>query len=383
MSIRGCIRYGLLRIKGKLSYPTIMKRVQHPVALNMSMDESKIILNEACIQREGTVFDDKGATSKAEDLFDLSVIVPVYNGEKYLSECIESILQQKTDYKIELICVDDGSQDSSYQILQSYVRDPRITIIRQKNKGISSARNQGLKKARGKYIMFVDNDDMLKPGMIQILLDQAKQHGADIIKSGHIIAGRIQYRIIDSPFFIKTGKLAEELIRYNGYIWGMLIKREIFRKVNFPEGFWYEDMITRLLIYRLCNSFVYVDQPMYFHRMHGNNASAKVWSTQNVRALDQFILAKEITKYADSLNLLVDEWVYRLYLGEFGKLLYERTANLDMNIRQAVFLQCSELLRTLKLKTEVSSLQKYEYMLNLALISRDFELWECVCKYYL
>ena len=383
MSIRGRIKTGLLRVKGNLFYPTIMKRVQNPVALNMSMEESNMILKESCIQREGPVFDDKGTTSKTEDLFDLSVIVPVYNGEKYLSECIDSILKQKTDYKIELICVDDGSKDSSYQILKSYVCDPRFAIIRQENKGISSARNQGLKKARGKYVMFVDNDDMLKPGMIQILLDQAKQHDADIIKSGYIIAGKLQYRIIDSPACVKIGKLTEGLIRYNGYIWGMLIKREIFEKVNFPEGFWYEDMITRLLVYRICNSFVYVDRPMYFHRMHENNASVKVWGTKNIRALDQFILAKEITKYADSLNLLVDEWVYRLYLVEFGKLLYERTINLNINIRKAVFLQCSELLGKLKLEIEVSSLQKYEYMLNTALLNRDFHLWECVCKYYL
>ena len=383
MSIRGRISNILFRAKGVLYYPTIMKRVHNPVALNMSLNESEAILNESCIQREGPVFNGKGATEKTEDLFDLSVIVPVYNGEKFLSECIDSILQQKTEYKLELICVDDGSKDSSFQILQSYAHDPRLIIIRQKNKGISGARNQGLKKAQGKYVMFVDNDDMLTSGMIQLLLEQAKRHNADIVKSGHIIAGKMQRRIIDSPFYVKTGKLTEQLLRYNGYIWGMLIKREIFQKVNFPEGFWYEDMITRLLVYRMCNSFVYVDQPLYLHRMHGANASVKVWSTKNIRALDQFILAKEITKYAESLKLPVDEYVYQLYLSEFGKLLYERTSNLKRKIRQAVFLQSSELLKTLKFVTDEVSLQNYGYMLNVALISRDFGLWEAVCKYYL
>lgn len=383
MSIRGRIKKDLIRIKGKVYYPIIKKRAHAPIAVNMTLDESEIILHESCIQREEGVFNGKGVTDKNEDLFDLSVIVPVYNGEKYLSECIGSILQQKTEYKIELICVDDGSIDSSYQILKSYAHDPRLTIIRQKNKGISSARNQGLRKAQGKYVMFVDDDDMLITDMIHLLLDQAKQYDADIVKSGYIIAGKTQHRIIESPFYTKTGRLTKELVQYNGYIWGMLIKRKIFQKVNFPEDFWYEDMITRLLVYRMCNSFVYVDQPLYFHRMHGNNASAKVWSTKNIRALDQFILIKEITKYANFLGLPMDEWVYQLYLNEFGKLLYERTINLARNVRQAIFLQCSELLISLKVEIGETFLERYEYILNTALIEKDFELWQAVCKYYI
>ena len=383
MNISGRIKKSLIKVKGKINNPAVIERAKNPIALDMSLDEAEAILVEACIKRKEPVFDGKGATVHVENLYDLSVIVPVYNGEKFLAKCIDSILRQKTEYAFEVICVDDGSRDSSYQILRSYAYDSRISVIRQKNRGISGARNEGLRKAKGKYVMFIDNDDMLIPGMVQCLLDYARQYNADIVKSGHILAGKRHHKVIDSQFHVKTGRLNEELICYNGYIWGMLIKRGMFQKINFPEGFWYEDMITRLLVYRMCNSFVYVDQALYFHRMHGNNASAKVWNAKKAKALDQFILAKEITKYADYLKLPVDEWVYRLYLSEFGKLLYDRTIYLDINVRQAVFLQCSELLKLFKMETENSTLPINLHMLNIALMRRDFELWEYICKYCL
>lgn len=382
MSVSGRIKTGFTKAKGKIVYKSIVKRAQKPSRLDMSVAESEKILAELEAGKKYIAFSGEGVTADTENLLDLSIIIPVYNGEMFLKDCINSVLSQKTKYSFEVICVDDGSTDSSFSILQSYEKDSRIKIIKQENQGISSARNQGLKRAQGKYIMLVDNDDMLADGIIQILLDYAIQYDADIVKCGHKIVGKRQYDVIDSSFHVKSGRLQEELVSYNGYIWGMLIKRKIFRKIKFPEGFWYEDMITRLLVYRLCNAFVYVDRPLYLHRMHSNNASAKVWNTQNAKALDQFVLAKEITEYADFLGLPLDEWVYRLYLSEFGRLLYDRTINLDIKVRKAVFMQCSVLLKSIRAKIEIRNLPQFEWMLDTSLIQADFVLWESVCKYY-
>ena len=383
MSVSGRIKTGFRKAKGKIAYNSIVKRAQKPSTLNMSVEESEKILAELDDGKKYIAFGGGGVTTDTENLVELSIIIPVYNGEKFLKDCINSVLNQRTKYSFEVICVDDGSTDSSFSILQSYANDSRIKIIEQENKGISSARNAGLKKAKGKYVMLVDNDDMLAAGTFQLLLDYAIQYNADIVKCGHKIVGKRQYNVIDSAFYVKSGRLQEELISYNGYIWGMVIKRKIFQKVRFPEGFWYEDMITRLLVYRLCNGFVYVDRPLYLHRMHSNNASAKVWNAQNTKALDQFVLAKEITEHADFLGLPLDEWVYRLYLSEFGRLLYDRTISLDIKVRQAVFMQCSILLKSIRTKIEIRSLSKFEWLLDTSLIYADFVLWESVCKYYL
>ncbi|MBO7334370.1 MAG: glycosyltransferase, partial [Lachnospiraceae bacterium] len=110
----------------------------------------------------------------------ISVIVPVFEVEKYLKECIESILNQ-TYTNLEIILVDDGSPDKCGEICEEYAKtDNRIIVIHHENKGLSSARNRGLDIATGDYIGFVDSDDKIAPDMFEILLNNLKQYDADI-----------------------------------------------------------------------------------------------------------------------------------------------------------------------------------------------------------
>jgi glycosyltransferase involved in cell wall biosynthesis len=114
----------------------------------------------------------------------VSVIVPVYNTEKYLTECIDSILAQ-TYQTIEVILVDDGSTDQSAEIaVQKSREDPRISVIRQMNQGVGSARNQGVKMAQGDYLSFIDADDWIEPDMIEQLVKSARRHNSDLVLSG-------------------------------------------------------------------------------------------------------------------------------------------------------------------------------------------------------
>lgn len=130
---------------------------------------------------------------KKEDLrsgdIKVSVIVPVYNGEKYLAQCMDSIIGQ-TLKEIEIICVDDGSVDSSVEILESYARkDKRIKVIRQKNAGAGAARNTGLAQAKGEYLSFLDADDFFEPDMLACAYQKAKEQNAQIL-----VFGSDQYR---------------------------------------------------------------------------------------------------------------------------------------------------------------------------------------------
>ncbi len=111
---------------------------------------------------------------------EVSVIIPVYNSEKYLGECLESVLAQ-TLKQIEIICVDDGSQDRSLTIISEYAeRDARIQIVRQAHKGVSAARNTGIRKACGKYLYFMDCDDLLEPEALKLLYERAERDSLDI-----------------------------------------------------------------------------------------------------------------------------------------------------------------------------------------------------------
>ena len=112
----------------------------------------------------------------------VSVVIPVYNVEKYLSDCLESVLQQNFE-GMEIFCVDDCSTDGSRDILDQYAaRDKRIRIIRyEKNGGLSYARNQAMKQAKGQYIFFLDSDDMMAEGAIQVLYERASSQWLDVL----------------------------------------------------------------------------------------------------------------------------------------------------------------------------------------------------------
>ncbi len=111
----------------------------------------------------------------------ISIIMPVYNVERYLEDSIESIIKQ-TYHNIEVICINDGSTDSSLEILESYAKhDSRIRIISQENHGASSARNAGLKVATGEYVYFFDSDDTLKEDTLKLIIDEFNRYQSDIV----------------------------------------------------------------------------------------------------------------------------------------------------------------------------------------------------------
>lgn len=374
----------LTLVQGKILNNAIVRRADNPQLLKMSTKEAEKIIANFYSREKKSIFNEIKTTFCDMNQYDISIIVPVYNGEKYLKFCIESILNQKTCYSFEVICIDDGSTDSSSDILNYYSDDARVQIVHQSNKGISSARNHGLRISKGKYVLFVDNDDFLSECFIQTMMDYALKYEADVVKSGYKIVRKYRcYEVVESDFKVIQNGMSSELTQYNGFVWGNLIKREMFQRIEFPEGYWYEDMITRLLLYRMCKVFVYVNQSLYQYRMHGNNASYKIWNAHNYKALDQYFLAKEITDYAKEINLDFNEWTYKIYLNEFGQLLYTRTLNLEKEIRQAVFKLCSDLMCEFNENVESLCLNEGERMLNQAFKYSDFKLWELVCKYCL
>lgn len=115
--------------------------------------------------------------------YDLEIIIPAYNEEKFIQQCMESVVSQKTSYRFHVTCVNDGSTDNTGLILERYSCD-NVNIIHQKNKGFSEARNTALREANGKYIMFIDSDDFIPQGSVQGLLECAFNADADIVGGG-------------------------------------------------------------------------------------------------------------------------------------------------------------------------------------------------------
>ena len=180
----------------------------------------------------------------------ISVIVPVYKTEQYLRGCLQSVLAQ-TYQDFEIICVNDGSPDDSARILQEMSQqDARIQVIYQENRGLSGARNTGMRYASGEYIYYLDSDDYLHPRTFEILMGIAIATGVDILQPDFVrteavyeqavfepIAANPRVHIVDCPI---EEYLYNYCIKYC-VVWGKLYKKELLRNHSFVEGLMHED----------------------------------------------------------------------------------------------------------------------------------------------
>ena len=153
-----------------------------------------------------------------EILYDLAIIVPAYNAEKWIRECVDSILSQETDYSFLAVFVDDGSRDQTGAILDGYLPNKRMRVVHQENRGYSGARNAALKELHSEYFMFVDSDDRLLPGAVQTLLRKAKETDADIVEGNG-------YRFDETG---RLGKVKADDSDHWGAPWLKVIRSKLF-----------------------------------------------------------------------------------------------------------------------------------------------------------
>lgn len=208
---------------------------------------------------------------------DLHIIIPVYNTSAYLQDCLNSVFRQETRFSIFISIINDGSTDNSHQILdnictsiQGTALGDNIEVINQDNQGLSCARNRGLNNIRGKYIMFVDSDDMLLPNAIDTLMAAAIENGADIAEGN-----------------FNTGSTY-------GCACGKVYSSRLFQHVHFPPGYLFEDTLNIFYLYPLSQKTVQVSGVHYFYRA---NPSSIMHSFQgSARAIDSLWVSQRILK---------------------------------------------------------------------------------------
>ena len=185
-----------------------------------------------------------------KDDYDLEIIIPAYNVEQYIDQCLLSVFNQRSKYKCLLMVINDGSTDGTRQRIAKYEHYPDIEIIDQKNAGLAAARNIALRHIRGRYVTFVDSDDWLLPGAIDMLMDTVTKYDADIVEgcfrvfnSGHFYPG------YSHPFELSnrwTGQL-------QGYACGKVLRAGLFSHFHFPEGYLFEDTLMTLMLFPHCH----------------------------------------------------------------------------------------------------------------------------------
>lgn len=206
----------------------------------------------------------------------LSVIIPVYNVEQYLAQCLNSILAQKVD-DMEIICVNDGSTDHSADILAEYAKkSPRLKIVTKSNGGLSSARNAGLDIAGGTYVGFVDSDDFIHPEMFDRMLSLATKQNADVIECGVKLVrespcgltGLLEQSWHDVPRESFPEFCYEGVHQTLVYVWNKIYRRSMLAEANvrFPEKLNGEDLVFNAGILPHCRSLYRIDDILYYYR---------------------------------------------------------------------------------------------------------------------
>lgn len=223
----------------------------------------------------------------------VSLIIPIYNVEKYLDRCIQSALKQ-TFKEYEIVLVNDGSTDKSTQITRKYYFENKdtITLVEQENKGLGSARNAGIMKGSGEYFFFLDSDDYIEPNTLDFLYKNAIEEKADLlIFDGWFVGEDGEKEYLNGCLKKKkywSLKENPELLFENPSTWNKLYHRDLFLENNimFPERAWFEDLRTTSKIYTVAKNIVYIQKPFYYYLQRKTSIMHSIQCDKYLQILD-------------------------------------------------------------------------------------------------
>lgn len=215
----------------------------------------------------------------------VSVIIPIYNVEKYLEECVESVLCQ-TYQNLEIILVDDGSPDGCGAICEEYAqKDKRVKVIHKENGGLSDARNAGLDVCRGDYIVFADSDDCIHPQMIERLYNLLLKYQADMAICSFQDIGEnemplyAEYDAQGKEYCLEKENIMNQLQSRNlltVVAWNKIYKARLFENIRYPKGYIHEDEFIIHKLLHLCTRTVYTEEKLYYYRKRGDSIMGNI-----------------------------------------------------------------------------------------------------------
>lgn len=252
----------------------------------------------------------------------VSLIVPVYNAETYLKECLESLVHQ-TLKEIEIILIDDASTDSTPYILKRYKEDypDKVRLITQgKNCKQGAARNQGLKRAVGQYVTFVDSDDVLDTNAILLLYEKGEKEDCDIVFCDYMIFGHsIEQQCGQHVYAPYLGKMTIEkkkaLLTTSVVPWAKLIRRRLIieNEIWFPEQSFYEDQATTYLFYLYTNKTTKISAPLYWYRVSEYSTTSLTDAGRHFQHMDMALLLIERMKRRGFAEIYKEELEFFLF----------------------------------------------------------------------
>ena len=296
---------------------------------------------------------------------DLDIIVPAYNVEDYIDDCLKSLIKQKTQYTYRVIVVDDGATDHTPALIDAYQKIENFVIVHQENQGLSGARNTGLERLDAKYVMFVDSDDCLPSRAIEVMMQAAFQYDADIVAGSYCNFRR--FVRLHKSYYQKAGAGLSPLA-LTGHACGKIYRSELFMQVQFPRNYWFEDSIVSQLIFPQAQMIVGIKDIVYNRRV--NRQSITQTSAGNPKSLDSLWVTLRLLKDRQLFNMPFTQNDYEYLLNQVV-LTVKRVSQLGEEVRKSTFFVFAQVLNEQfdTYMTEYADKQKLEQ----AIRNEDYE----------
>lgn len=277
----------------------------------------------------------------------ISVLVPIYNAEKYIEKCLDSIVNQ-TYENIEIVLIEDGSTDNSLEIIKEYSKqDKRIKIISIKNNGVADARNKALENATGNYVTFVDSDDYVEKDYVETLYTNLKKYEADIAVCNcyNIIekTGSKNFKTfgINKVKEYNNIEAVENLFYYNFFRhspWGKLYKKNLWNNIKFPVGKNYEDLATIYKLFLKSKNVIYIPKEKYNYLIRQGSIVHNEMKKEDVEAILEYTqkILQDITQNYPTLIPSAEYMVTYLNLSLWKKVPVGKYKEYDKTIKNNI-----------------------------------------------
>ena len=305
--------------------------------------------------------------------WDLTIIVPAYNVENYLEECLNSVLGQVTQYTYRVIVINDGSTDGTAKKLEQYQNHPAVSVITQSNGGAAKARNRALETIKSRYVMFVDADDVLETGAVEKLMDKAFDVNADIVEGTYYTfseSGNKRYFTVCPP-----GEYHDPYGVITGFTCMKVLKSELFRSVVFPEGYWFEDTLMSVLIFPQAQRVARINDVVYGYRTNPEGSTAR--ANLAPKSIDSLWVTESLMRDLHSLGLIVTPKIYAQLLLQC-QICFSRTSALPESVQQSIFVLACELAKSYDL--EYIPEDRWYRRLKQSLLDRNYQQYRLICS---
>lgn len=306
---------------------------------------------------------------KAAVNYDCTIIIPVYNTERYLEKCLMSVKQQKTNYAIQVIIINDGSTDRSKEQLSTLDSKVDWKIIHQSNCGLSAARNVGLDLAQGRYLMFLDSDDQISLDAVEKLVSAAYQNDADLVVGGLRSVLDDGKTVIDEKLY--SFEKIEPLGKVPGFACGKLYSRKLFAHLRFPVGYWFEDSIMAQIVWPMVKCAYTIPDVVYYYTYNPNSLVNQ--AERYPKAMDSLYITELLLKEKGKFGLqsTVEDLEQFLHM---VRLTYSRTCICSIEVAKSVFaVQCN----LYKHFAGLRSTKKTDIGLEEALVNQNYKKYIC------